>query len=40
VVAVGSREIRARCNPTISIPAGTEVTLTFPEDACSLIPGE
>jgi iron(III) transport system ATP-binding protein len=38
VVSVGSREIRARCNPSISIPAPTEVTLTFAEDACSLIP--
>jgi ABC-2 type transport system ATP-binding protein len=39
VVSVGSREIRARCNPSISIPAPTEVTITFAEDACSLIPG-
>jgi iron(III) transport system ATP-binding protein len=38
VVSVGSREIRARCNPTVSIPAESEVTLTFPEDAVSLIP--
>jgi iron(III) transport system ATP-binding protein len=38
VVSVGSREIRARCNPSISIPAPTEVTVTFPEEACSLIP--
>jgi iron(III) transport system ATP-binding protein len=38
VVSVGSREIRARSNPSISIPAPTEVTVTFPEDACSLIP--
>jgi iron(III) transport system ATP-binding protein len=38
VVSVGSREIRARCNPSISIPAPTEVTITFAEDACSLIP--
>jgi iron(III) transport system ATP-binding protein len=40
VVAVGSREIRARTNPSISIPAETEVTLTFAEDAVSLIPGD
>jgi iron(III) transport system ATP-binding protein len=40
VVAVGSQEIRARCNPTVSIPAETEVALTFREDACSLVPGE
>jgi iron(III) transport system ATP-binding protein len=38
VVAVGSREIRARCNPSISIPPATEVTVTFREEACSLIP--
>ncbi|HEV8686798.1 MAG TPA: ABC transporter ATP-binding protein [Gaiellaceae bacterium] len=38
VISVGSREIRARCNPSISIPAPTEVTVTFPEEACSLIP--
>ena len=38
VVKVGSREIRARCNPTISIPQATEVAVTFSEDACSLIP--
>jgi iron(III) transport system ATP-binding protein len=40
VVSVGSREIRARCNPSISIPALTEVTLRFDRRACSLIPGE
>ncbi|MFL5919429.1 MAG: ABC transporter ATP-binding protein [Gaiellaceae bacterium] len=38
VISVGSREIRARCNPSISIQPPTEVTITFPEDACSLIP--
>jgi iron(III) transport system ATP-binding protein len=38
VVSVGSREIRARCNPTISIRPHTDVTITFAEDACSLIP--
>jgi iron(III) transport system ATP-binding protein len=38
VVAVGSREIRARCNPTISIPPQTDVVVTFSEDACSLVP--
>jgi iron(III) transport system ATP-binding protein len=39
VVSVGSQEVRARCNPTVSIPPETDVTLTFPEDAVSLIPG-
>ncbi len=38
VVSVGSREIRARCNSKISIPAPTEVTVTFNEEAFSLIP--
>jgi iron(III) transport system ATP-binding protein len=38
VVSVGSREIRARCNPTISIRPETDVTLTFSEDAVSLVP--
>jgi iron(III) transport system ATP-binding protein len=38
VVNVGSGEIRARCNPTVSIPPPTEVTLTFAEDAVSLVP--
>ena len=38
VVSVGSREIRARCNSKVSIPAPTEVTVTFHEQAFSLIP--
>jgi iron(III) transport system ATP-binding protein len=38
VVSVGSREIRARCNSKISIPAATEVTVAFDEEAFSLIP--
>jgi iron(III) transport system ATP-binding protein len=38
VVAVGDREIRARCNPTISIPQQTDVVVTFDETSCSLIP--
>jgi len=38
VVRVGDLELRARSNPTHSLPAGTEVTLTFPESQCSLIP--
>jgi iron(III) transport system ATP-binding protein len=40
LVEVGSREIRARCNPSVTIPAPTEVTLTFADEACSLIPDE
>jgi iron(III) transport system ATP-binding protein len=40
VVAVGDQEIRARTNPTVSIPPETQVSLTFPEDAVSLIPGD
>jgi iron(III) transport system ATP-binding protein len=38
VVAVGDREIRVRCNPSVSISTGTGVVVTFREDACSLIP--
>jgi iron(III) transport system ATP-binding protein len=37
IVLVGDRELRVRCNPALSIPTGTEVTLVFREDACSLI---
>jgi iron(III) transport system ATP-binding protein len=39
IINVRGLELRARCNPSISIPADTEVTLTFPEKMCSLIPG-
>jgi iron(III) transport system ATP-binding protein len=38
VVAVGSREIRARCNSKVSIPPETDVTISFHEEAFSLIP--
>jgi iron(III) transport system ATP-binding protein len=40
MVAVGSTEIRVRCNPSISIPPQTDVTVTFREDACTLTPAE
>ncbi len=40
VVAVGGLEVRARCNPTLSIPPGTRVWLTFPDTACTLIPAD
>jgi phthalate 4,5-dioxygenase oxygenase subunit len=36
LVKVG--ELRMRCNPSVSIPSGNQVTLTFSEEACSLIP--
>jgi iron(III) transport system ATP-binding protein len=39
VVAVGSRELRARCNSKVSIPPETDVTVRFHEEAFSLIPG-
>ncbi len=39
VVAVGGSEIRVRCNSTISIPPGTDVTLVFNQEAFTLIPG-
>jgi len=38
VVSVGGREIRVRCNSAISIPAETDVTLVFNEEAFALIP--
>ena len=38
VVLVGSSEIRARCNSKVSIPAETDVTVRFHEEAFSLIP--
>ncbi len=38
VVQVGDVELRARCNPNVSLPPDTEVTLTFPESMCSLVP--
>jgi iron(III) transport system ATP-binding protein len=37
VIAVGKLKLRARCNSSQSIRPGTEVSLTFPSDACSLI---
>jgi iron(III) transport system ATP-binding protein len=37
MVAVGDREIHVRSNPSVSIPPGTEVALTFRGEACSLI---
>src|SRR3954452_10334698 len=39
VVSVGSRELRARCNSKVSIPAPTDVIVRFHEEAFSLIPG-
>jgi iron(III) transport system ATP-binding protein len=38
VVSVGGSEIRVRCNSTISIPADTDVTLVFSQEAFTLIP--
>jgi iron(III) transport system ATP-binding protein len=38
VVTVGDREIRVRCNSSISIPPETDVTLVFNQEAFSLIP--
>jgi iron(III) transport system ATP-binding protein len=38
VVTVGDREIRVRCNSKISIPAETDVTLVFSQEAFTLIP--
>jgi iron(III) transport system ATP-binding protein len=38
VVSVEDSEIRVRCNSTISIPAETDVTLVFNQEAFTLIP--
>jgi len=38
VVSVGSLELRARCNPTLSIPPGTQVSVLLPDTACTLMP--
>jgi iron(III) transport system ATP-binding protein len=40
VIAIGRREIRARCNPSLSLPPGSEVTVTFPDTACTVIPAD
>jgi iron(III) transport system ATP-binding protein len=40
VVAVGSRELRARCNSKVSIPPQTDVTVRFHQEAFSLIPAD
>jgi iron(III) transport system ATP-binding protein len=40
IVAAGPLELRARCNPAVSLPPGTEVTVTFSEGACSIIPAD
>jgi iron(III) transport system ATP-binding protein len=34
----GGLELRARCNPSVSLPPDTKVTVTIPGSACSLIP--
>jgi iron(III) transport system ATP-binding protein len=38
LIRVGEIELRARCHPSLSFPPETEVTVTFPEKMCSLIP--
>jgi iron(III) transport system ATP-binding protein len=40
VVLVGELELRVRCPASISIPQGTEVTVTLPEQGCPLIAAE
>jgi iron(III) transport system ATP-binding protein len=37
-VEVGKLEVLARCHPSQSIKDGTDVTLVFPEEWCSIIP--
>lgn len=40
LVTVGGMELQVRCPTTISIPPGSDVLLTFPEERCSVIPVE
>lgn len=40
IVQVGELTLRVRTNPSISIPAGTAVTVTFAEDSCSVLPSQ
>jgi iron(III) transport system ATP-binding protein len=40
VVMVGDMEIRARENPSVSMPEQTKVTLAFPPERCALIPAD
>ena len=40
VVAVGDLELRVSCPASISIPQGTEVTVSIPEDGCPLVAGD
>jgi iron(III) transport system ATP-binding protein len=40
VVAVGGRELRVRCNATLSIPPETQVAVTFREEGCALTAAE
>jgi iron(III) transport system ATP-binding protein len=38
VVELDGREIRARCDPSVSIPQGTGVTVTLDRDGCVVLP--
>jgi iron(III) transport system ATP-binding protein len=38
-VQVGKLTLHVRCNPSISIPDGTEIQIEMPSEWCSLIPG-
>ncbi|MGH3749481.1 MAG: ABC transporter ATP-binding protein, partial [Micromonosporaceae bacterium] len=38
VVRVNGTRLRARCNPSVSLPPETPVTLTLPGQRCTLIP--
>ena len=40
VVVTGPHELRARCNPQVSIPVGSDVAIRFHEEAFSLLPRE
>jgi iron(III) transport system ATP-binding protein len=40
VVSLGGQTVRARCDSSVSIPAGTEVDVAVRAEACSLLPAE
>src|SRR5436190_3716636 len=40
VVSLGAQTVRARCDSSVSIPAGTEVDVAVRAEACSLLPAE
>jgi iron(III) transport system ATP-binding protein len=40
VIRVGELELRARGNPALALPPGAEVSLSFADGSCLLIPAQ